>query len=128
MTTTEIDTVGFDYAEIYVVLGATDIAMTELKVTESDTSGSGHADISGLVYGTDNDIEGNASALPSDTDDNKLFKFEIDLRARKRYLDLSGTVGNGTTGTFVTAFAVLSKADEAPVTVAGRGMGGCLRV
>ena len=40
-TTAEIDTAGWDYCTIVVYLGATDIAMDELTVTESDTSGSG---------------------------------------------------------------------------------------
>ncbi|MGB0973235.1 MAG: hypothetical protein ACPGVG_20115, partial [Mycobacterium sp.] len=39
LTTAEIDTVGYDYARVLVILGATDIAMTALTVTESDTSG-----------------------------------------------------------------------------------------
>lgn len=127
LTTTEVDTLGYDYAEIFLILGATDIAMTALAVTESDTSGSGHAAVTGLVYGTSTDISGTASTLPSATDDNKCFKFELDLRGRKRYLDLTATVGDGTAGGYYMAFALLSRADEAKTTAAGRGYANILR-
>lgn len=127
-TTAEIDTTGFDYAEIYAVMGATDIALTALKVTESDTAGSGHADVTGLVYGTSLDIAGSASALPAATDDNKAFKFEIDLRGRKRYLDTVVTVGAGTTGAFVTLFIILSRAEQALASASSRGFANILRV
>lgn len=128
LTTAEIDTLGFDYAEIYAVMGATDIALTALKVTESDTAGSGHTDVTGLVYGTSADISGSTSALPTATDDNKCFKFEIDLRARKRYLDTVVTVGAGTTGAFLTLFIILSRAEQALTSAANRGFANILRV
>lgn len=127
-TTSEIDTNGFDYAQIVVYLGATDIAMTALAVTESDTTGSGHANVTGLVYGTSTDIDGTTSALPAATDDNKFFVFDIDLRGRKRYLDVTATAGNGTAGTYATIFAMLWRADETPHSASTRGAGNVLRV
>ena len=36
-TTAEIDTYGWDYAKIVCYVGATDIAMTALKVQEADS-------------------------------------------------------------------------------------------
>ena len=129
LTTATIDTLGYAYARVLVYLGATDIAMTALKIQESDDSGmSGAADVTGLVYGTSNDIAGSTSALPSATDDNKCFVFEIDLRGRKRYLDLVATCGDGTAGTYIAAFALLSKASDVPVTKTERGYGNILRV
>lgn len=127
-TTAEIDTLGFDYAQIIVYLGASDIAMAALKVTESDSSGSGHADVTGLVFGTSTNIDGSTSALPSATDDNKFQVFDIDLRGRKRYLDVTATAGNGSAGTFATILCILSRAGEAPTTAAGRGADEVLRV
>ena len=126
-TTAELDTLGFDYATIIVYLGATDVPMTALKVQESDVSGSGMADVTGLIYGTSNGIGGSASVLPSAGDDNKFFVFDIDLRGRKRYLDLGMTAGDGTAGTFAAAFAILSRADETPETAAQRGAADVLR-
>ena len=120
-TTAEVDTAGFDYAQVIVYLGATDIAMTALAVTESDVSGSGHAAVTGLVFGTSDNIAGSTSALPSATDDNKFQVFDIDLRGRKRYLDVLATAGDGTAGTFATILCILSRAGDAPVTAAERG-------
>ncbi len=127
-TTAEIDTVGFDRARIVVYLGATDIAMTALAVTESDTSGSGHANVTGLVFGTSSDMDGNTSALPSATDDDGFFVFDIDLRSRKRYLDVTATIGDGTAGTFIAIMCELSLADETPITVSGVGATGALQL
>jgi hypothetical protein len=70
--------------------------MTALKVQESDDSGmSAAADITGAVYGATG-----APALPSADDDNKIFGFFIDLKGRKRYLDVVATAGDGSAGTF----------------------------
>jgi hypothetical protein len=127
-TTSEIDTLGYDYVTIYAYFGAMDIAMVALKVTESDTSGSGHADVTGLVFGTSNNTGGSASTLPSATDDNKFFAFEIDMRGRKRYLDLVATGGDGAAGTYMTAWAVLERAEEYPNSASDRGCSQILRV
>lgn len=129
LTTTTIDTLGYSYCRVMVILGATDVAMTALKMQESDDSGmSGAADITGLIYGTSNGISGSASSLPSATDDNKCFAFEIDLRGRKRYLDLVATGGDGSSGAYIMAFALLSRASDAPVSASERGYGNILRV
>lgn len=127
-TTTEVDTLGWDYAEIVVLLGATDIAMAALAVTESDTSGSGHANVTGLVWGTSSNIAGSTSALPSATDDNTFQVAQIDLRGRKRYLDLTMTAGNGTAGTYAVALCRLSRGAIAPNTAAEAGADEILRV
>ena len=126
-TTASIDTQGFDYMQVVVYLGATDIAMTALKLQESDTDGS-YADVTGLVFGTSSNIAGSTSTLPSATDDNKFFVFDVDLRGRKRYFDLVATAGDGTAGTFLTAFAILSRGKDQPVTAAERGASQILRV
>jgi hypothetical protein len=120
-TTAEVDTKGFDYALFKVYIGAIDIAMAALQVTESDTSGSGHAAIAGTVFGTAADIEGTTTALPSADDDNTFVVIGIDLRGRKRYLDLNMTAGNGAAGTFAAAWCELYTADAMPTTVAGHG-------
>jgi len=127
-TTTEIDTLGFDYAEIIVNIGATDIAMAALKVQESETSGSGFADVTGLIMGTSADIDGTTSALPSATDDNTLVIFQIDLRNRMRYLDLVATAGNGTAGTYASAVCRLSRCAVTPSDTATFGGETVLRV
>ena len=127
LTTASIDTKGYSYLRVFVQLGATDIAMTALKMQESDDDSS-YSDVTGLVYGTSTDIAGSTSALPTATDDNKCFSFEIDLKGRKRYLDLVATCGDGAAGTYITALGLLSRAADMPVTKTERGFGNILRV
>ena len=114
--TDEIDGAGWEYLEVSVMLGATDIAMAALKMQESDTTGTGFADIVGTRFGTDANDTGSTSSLPSATDDNKIFTFLIDLRGRKRFLDLVATAGDGTAGTYICAWATLWRGADGPRT------------
>lgn len=94
-----------------VALGATDIAMATVKVYHSEDD---------VTYSllTDFDTDG---TLPSATDDNKFFGFDLDLRKADRYLQIELIPGNGTTGTYATAFCLLADATAAPNTDAERG-------
>lgn len=117
-----IDTAGVDYVNIDVVIGATDVALTALKVQESDVATNSTtldtgADITGLVYGASG-----APALPTDTDDNKIFSFEINTQGRKRYLQLVAVAGNGTTGVAIAAHYNANKVANQPLTNAGKGV------
>lgn len=122
-TAATIDTAGFNTLLVDVQLGATDIAMTALKLQESDDSGmSNPTDIAGCVYGTStNPDTGTTSALPSASDSNKLFQFYVPLKGRKRYIKLVATAGNGTAGTFLSASAKLGDALAVPNTATTRG-------
>jgi hypothetical protein len=118
-TTTTIDTFGFNKVAIYFSLGATDIAMTALKLQESDDSGmSGAADITGAVYGASG-----APALPTADDDNKVFGFFVDLKGRKRYIDVVATAGNGSVGTFGACTAHLYNPLTTEDNATQRGLG-----
>lgn len=125
--TVEIDTLGWDFLQIVAILGATDIAMAALAVTQSDTSGSGHANITGLVWGTSTNTDGTTSALPSAGDDNTIQLAEIDLRGKKRYIDVTATGGDGSAGAFLCIIAILSRGKDAPVTATERGCNEILR-
>ena len=117
-STTTIDTLGFGKVAIYFSLGATDIAMTALKVQESDDSGmSGAADITGAVFGATG-----APALPTATDDNGIFAFFIDLKGRKRYLDVVATAGDGATGTYGACTAHLYNSNLTEDNASQRGL------
>jgi len=128
LTVAELDTLGFDYCEILLILGATDIGMTALTLTESDTAGSGHANVTAGIWGTAANHVGTSSTLPSATGDDGIFVFQIDLRKRKRYLDLTATVDDGTAGGYYTVIAILSRAKEAPQTAAEAGCAEILRL
>ena len=120
-TTVEIDTLDYDHCTIIFNLGATDIAMAALNVTQSDSAGSGHALITGCDADGGTDIEGTTTALPSATDDDTLCVFQIDLKGKKRYLDLVATAGDGAAGSYGSAVAILTRAANAPTTVAASG-------
>lgn len=127
LTTTEIDTLGWSYMTVIVALGATDIAMAALSVTQSDTAGSGHAAITGLVWGTSTNIDGSTSALPSANDDNLFQVAQIDLKGKKRYIDVTATTGDGAAGSFVTILGILSRPQVSPTSASEAGCNEILR-
>lgn len=116
-TTTTYDSKGVDEFAFIIHLGATDIAVAALKLTESDDSGmSGATDVSGA------DFSVSPLTLPSATDDNKFFAVFVKAgRNRKRYFDLTFTAGNGSTGTYATVFVVAVPSIR-PDTAAERGL------
>lgn len=118
-TATAIDTNGYDDVEIILALGATDIAMTALKVQESDDD-STYTDIDDTVVGTATDLDGNTSSLPSATDDDSVILFNIDMLGKKRYLKVVATFGDGTTGGYIAGTARLSRG-ETPTDAASAG-------
>jgi hypothetical protein len=122
-TTAVLDTVGYDYAVINVFFGATDIAVVNMRLQQSDESGANFADLSGSVYGTDNNDTGSASTLPSSTADNTFCSWFVDMRGKKRYLDVILTAGDGAAGTYATVWAELWRAEDAPRTAAQAGYG-----
>lgn len=126
-TTAEIDVKGFDWATIYFALGALDIAISALELTESDTTGSGHAAISGTDFDGDTDIAGATATLPSATDDDKVWAWDLDLGRRKRFLDMTATIGDGSAGGYAVAWAELSRGENPTVLAADRGLEAVLR-
>lgn len=122
-TTTVIDCKGFDFASVFAMLGATDIALTVLKLQESDDN-STWTDVSNAAFGTGTDSGGSASALPSATDDDKIFAWRYDVSKGKRYLKVVATIGNGAAGGFLTCWAHLGRARQVPATKTARGITG----
>lgn len=124
VTTATVDTLGFNKCRIKVLVGDIDATMAVFKVAESDDSGmSGETDITSTIFGG----TGNP-ALPTASDDNKVYLIHLDLKGRKRYLDLKLTTGNGAAGTFVTAEAELYDALTVPNTAAEQGAAVCIYV
>lgn len=126
-TAAEIDCKGFGYLEVPIQLGATDIAVTALKLQEGDTSGGSFADITGATFSAGTNFDGVALALPSATDDNQVHCFQVDLIGRKRFIKVVCTFGDGTAGGFVAATARLSRGNLT-ATATDRAAGGVCRV
>jgi hypothetical protein len=114
--TATIDRRGFNALRIVVFLGAIDIAVAAFKLRESNSS-----DMTGATDVPDADFSIAPATLPAATDDNKLFAIFVNLKGRKRDLDLSLTGGDGAAGTFAAAWADLADAEEVPDSAADRG-------
>lgn len=108
-----VDTAGFNYVSLYAffgLIGANGVAT--LKWQEDDAAdGNTATDIAGASF----------SALV-DADDGKCYGGFMALGGtRKRYLKIFMTIG-ATNATLASAFAILSKANEAPDTATERGL------
>lgn len=115
-TTNTIDTKGFRFLTIIIMLGALDVALAALKLRESNAD-----DMSGAVDVPGADFSVAPATLPAATDDNKLYAIHVNVIGRKRYLDLTLTGGDGTAGAYVSAVGILSRAEEVPNSAEKRG-------
>jgi hypothetical protein len=120
-----VDTLGFARADIYVAIGATDIAVAAMGVYSGTAVASGADDTDyAAVTGLQASGAAGDGRLPAADDDNSIFHFGIDLRNDdiKQHLCLDFTAGDGSNGTYVVAWVVLSRAEESPASDADRGI------
>lgn len=117
-TATVVDCTGFDFLAIPVQLGATDIAVTVLKLQNSSTSGGTYADITGATFSGGSGYGGATLALPSATDDGQVATFLVDMRGKDPFVKVVATFGDGTVGGFISATAILGKGKIPPFTSA----------
>jgi len=112
-----IDTLGYDFATIDVVATTADVvsnAPSVLKLQEADvTNASSFADVVGFRGGTDFTIPNANTAATAVLQNN--FKFNLDTRPRKRYLQV---VYSPRTTQTVTVVANLGRGEQAPITAA----------
>jgi hypothetical protein len=108
-----IDTMGYDWCTIDIIATTADVVSnkpTVLKIQEADdTNASNLADIT--AFATPASIPNANTAATAVLQNN--YKFNVDLRGRKRYL--SPTYSPATTQT-VTIVANLGRGEQAPVT------------
>lgn len=127
-TASEIDCRGYDRVRIRLYLGATDIAMTALKVQSSATSGGSFADITGATFDGGLNTDGTALALPSATDDNQVCVFDVDLQGQNRFLKVVATFGDGTSGGYIAGGASLYRGQGPLLSDTDYANGGVCRV
>lgn len=112
--TAAVDTKGWKHLSFVCIYGDIDIAPASASVRHSDASDmSSPATLA--TGGTDFTL---ATAAGSDND---IHVIEVDLIGRKRYLDFEITGGNGSTGTYLTIIAILSRPEIAPDSATDRG-------
>jgi hypothetical protein len=109
-----IDTLGFDWATIDVIATTADVisnSPTVCKLQEADvTNATSFADITAFATPTIPNANTAATAVLQNN-----YKFNVDCRARKRYLQ---AVYSPQTTQTVTVIANLGRAESAPVTAA----------
>lgn len=117
----EIDTLGFNYASIDVAFSPftaaanPTTAATVLRLAQSDVAGSGQANISGMVGGTDFTVAGGTTATGGV---GYSHRFDVDLRGKKRYLTVYATPCS-TVG--VVTVARLSRGEAGPMSASDKG-------
>lgn len=117
----EIDTLGFEAVSIDVVYSpftsATSNAAPVLRLTQHDVTGTGQTNISGFVGGTDFTV---AAGSTTGANAGYVARFNVDMRGKRRFLTLYTSPGNTVA---VSSVARLGRAEEAPITAAGKGVG-----
>jgi hypothetical protein len=121
-----IDTLGYDYVVIIFHLGAAAAATSELHLEQSDLAGSGFstAGVTAFDFDGGTESDGTTAALPSATDDDSMFVFEVDCRGLKRYLRVEATAGGVN---LTSCVAILSRAGETSKIPASRGAAGLIQ-
>lgn len=121
-TTLVIDTLGYDSASVTVARAsnAATVFATTLKVEDSDDNVT-YSNVSGLVGGTDFTIP-----TVTDTASTSVVKFDIDTRAKKRYLRVSACPSTAS-AIAVSLNCRLGRAENAPATAAEAGCIGWIR-
>lgn len=113
----EIDTYGADYVSIDVAYsnftGAVAAYATVLKVQQSDTSGSGQTDVSGLS------VTAGAGRTTGVGTTGALARFNVDCRGKKRYLTVVTSPGGAAA---VATVARLAKMEEMPIAASTAGV------
>jgi hypothetical protein len=117
--THSIDTLGFDYASIDVVMEAstatTAAVALALKLGQSDTN-SAFADITAFVGGGSGGFTIPTTSL---TGASNIVRFNLDMRGKRRYLQVSATP---VAASVVCSVARLGKGDVGPVSAAEVGV------
>lgn len=117
--TSSIDTLGYDYASIDVVFeqnaATTDAVATALKLGHGDTTAS-YDDLTAFVGGGSGGFTIPTTSL---TGASNVVRFNVDMRGRKRYLNVSATP---IAASVVCAVARLGKAEVGPANASEAGV------
>jgi uncharacterized protein (DUF1778 family) len=112
-----IDTLGYDWLTVDVIATTADVVSnkpTVVKLQEADdTNSTSFADITGTRGGTDFTIPNANTAATAVVQNN--YKFNVDCRTRKRYIQ---AVYSPQTTQTVTVVGNLGRGENAPVTAA----------
>ena len=116
--TLTIDTIGYDHLSMTVLRAsnASTVFANAVKVEESDESGANFSNVTALVGGG---TGGFTIPAVSNTSTAAILKFDIDTRAKKRYLKVSYTPGASAT---VAIVGRLGRPEESPASNSDAGV------
>mgnify|MGYP003394132756 FL=1 len=117
--TGSVDTLGYDFLALDLLQTTSNAVSNNLsvcKLSESDTTdATNYSDVPAFV----GDGTGGFTIPNADTSNSQLYKFNMDLRGRKRYIKLSASP---LTTQSLTAIANLHKAEQSPVSATDAGV------
>jgi hypothetical protein len=91
-TTGTVDTLGYDYAQVHLVGDTGATALTVVSLKEGDTT-SAYTAITAFTGGTATSTSAGFVIPDADTSTSPEVLMNVDLRGRKRYLQLAVTTG-----------------------------------
>ncbi len=118
--TATVDTLGYDHVAINLLMSTANVVSNKpstLKIDESDDNTTFTA-ITALTGGSAGNTSSNFVIPSADTTNPNILRFNVDTRARKRYLKL--TVSPRTTQNVIMD-ARLSRAEQSPATTTAQG-------
>ena len=110
-----IDSLGWDYLNVYLIQDAPVASNTALVSGLMDI---GEATASDGTYSTVAAVSNSSYSAAATV--NEHHRFHVDLRGRKRWLNIQATYEGGTT-TIVAAIGILERGDVDPVSAATAG-------
>lgn len=117
--TGSVDTLGYDFLSLDVLQTTSNAVSNKLsvcKLSESDTTdATNYSDVTEFVGGG----AGGFTVPNADTSNSQLYKMNMALRGRKRYIKLTASP---VTTQSITAIANLSKGEQDPVTATNAGV------
>ena len=116
--TLTLDTIGYEYASIDVIAGpaaSTSSVFQTLTLTESDASTGTYSTVTGFS----GDLKPTAYAGQTVTDAMTVSRLDVDLRGKKRYLQVKASPN---TDTVIVVSARLGRGEVGPVDATGKGV------
>ena len=118
---------GFNYLTVIAYTGDMGgTGLTAMSLEEADATSDDFVTISGTVVGTDKNIDGSTSALPSGSSTNKFWVWQLHLRPRKKYIRVAFTIDDSATK--IAILNVMSRGDDLPESSSQMGAEHVLRV
>lgn len=113
LTSPALDVLKHKFAQIVLEVGASDIGLSDVRLEERNNTTDSWTVVPNSAV--------SSTLLTATAVDNKCFSWHVTLQGRKRYVRLTATVGDGTLGANLCAYAITNLDSERINTAAQRG-------